>query len=181
VGEGHGLRRDSATGFDAVNKLPADKVAEVYSMLAGGVTILQVSKLAGVAKETVLRYATALGDISENWYGGNVEEALWDVDRDAADLWHSSTPEVTIAGFKFRPITEDTLADARRFAIAKAKQAKRPDSLRFLVALRVCFYVFCGDGSGPTPAMRVGLETEPIQPSTLCGNLVEQAEDFELL
>lgn len=162
-----------------MNKLPAEKVCEVYTLLAGGVTISQTARLAGVCKESVLLYANGLGDISGTWYEANVDSLWQEQDPAAHSRWSAATPGVTVAGFTFRPLTPDTLIEARRFAIAKAKQAKRPESLRWLVALRVLAYVLC-EGN-PTPAMRIGIDTAPQPLDALCRDLLEQAEDFGLL
>lgn len=163
----------------SLNKLAVEKVCEVYALLAGGVTISQTARLAGVCKEAVLVYANALGDISESWYEANVVGLMEEDYPESYSRWLASAAEVTVAGFTFRPLTEDTLTEARRFAIAKAKQAKRPESLRHLVALRVLAYVLCeGD---PTPAMRMAIEPTPTPTDALCRNLLEQAEDFDLL
>lgn len=170
---------DSAETGVGMNKLPVEKIREVYGLLANGVTVLQTVRLSGVCKEAVLLYGNALGDVSETWYDANVEEVLWEIDPGKATEWTSATPQVVVAGWKFRPLTTDTLADARRFAVAKAKQAKKPESLRRLVALRTLYFVFC-EGN-PTPAMRAGLETAPIAADSLCSELLTQAEDFGLL
>lgn len=157
-----------------MNKLSPEKVCEVYTLLAGGVTINQTAKATGVCKEAVLLYGNGLGEISESWYGGNVE---W---HEAADpKWRESTPSVTICGFTFQPIDEAALADARRFAVAKAKQAKRLEALRYLVALRVVFYAWC-EGN-PTPSMRLGVETKRWSPDELCLSLFELADDENLM
>jgi hypothetical protein len=161
----------------SMNVTSQSDLCELWRLLAGGVTARQCAITMGMSRPTVMRYLIMFGEAAKDSYGGNVEDGPWcgvlgagtdgalddpDIRDGYAQAWREEKP-ITVAGWTFRPLTDEVEREARKTAIAKGKTAKLGDSVAHYVAIRVVQIVLIDFDGSPPIGFPVGVIEEPWQ------------------